>query len=41
MFTQKEDGIPLVRVAQPEKYFAQQGDNKLKVERNVKMPTKI
>lgn len=40
MFTQKDEGIPLVCVAQPEKYFTQQGDNQLKVERNVKIATK-
>ena len=34
-------GIPLVPAGQPEKYFTQQGNNQLKVERNVKTSTKI
>ena len=36
ILTQKEESIPLVPASQAENYFTQQGDNQLKVERNVK-----
>ena len=36
ILTQKEESIPLVPASQAENYFTQQGDNRLKVERNVK-----